>query len=63
MVRILDALDLLDPGASLHVLIDRAPLPLYRVLAENGFGHSFTEQPDGRCEITIWLVAPPPTST
>ena len=62
MVRILDALDLLGPGDRLRVLIDRAPLPLYRVLAENGFGHSFTAQPDGRFEIAIWLVPPRPTN-
>lgn len=56
MVRILDALGLLTPGHRLHVLIDRAPLPLYPILAANGYGHGLTARPDGRFEMAIWTL-------
>lgn len=39
MERVLEALDLLEPGNEIHLLIYREPVPLYNVLKRNGFTH------------------------
>jgi uncharacterized protein (DUF2249 family) len=57
MVRVLDALDTLGPDERLRVLIDREPVPLYQVLARNGYLHRTTPQDDLRYEVLIWLAA------
>ncbi|MBA5687465.1 DUF2249 domain-containing protein [Rugamonas apoptosis] len=54
MVLIMEALDLLQPGQRLRVLIDREPHPLYRVLERNGYAHSISTRPDYRFELLIW---------
>ena len=54
MVLILEALDRIQPGQRLRVLIDREPHPLYRVLERNGFAHSISARPDYRFELLIW---------
>jgi len=56
MVRILEALDTLGPGERLRVLIDREPVPLYRILLRNGYQYR-TALCDGQhYEVLIWLV-------
>lgn len=52
--RVLDALDLLGPGDTLCMLIEREPRPLYRILANNGFCHRTTALPDFQYEVRIW---------
>lgn len=54
MVLIMEALDQIQPGQRLRVLIDREPHPLYRVLERNGFAHSISTRPDYRFELLIW---------
>jgi TusA-related sulfurtransferase len=56
MVRILEALDTLGPDERLRVMIDREPVPLYRILLRNGYQYRATVQDDQRCEVLIWLV-------
>jgi len=56
MVRIIEALDLVQADERLRVLIDRDPIPLYRILARNGYAHSTTARADGRYAVLIWLA-------
>jgi uncharacterized protein (DUF2249 family) len=44
--RVLDALSSLAPDDKLRMLIDREPVPLYRILANNGYAW--------RTEALIW---------
>lgn len=52
-VRTLEALDRLQPGESLLLLLYREPHPLYRVLEQNGHGWQTTLLADGTFEILI----------
>lgn len=56
MVRILEALDTISDDERLRVLIDREPVPLYRILLRNGYQYRTTLQDDQRYEVLIWLV-------
>ncbi|MET0268126.1 MAG: DUF2249 domain-containing protein [Duganella sp.] len=56
MVRILEALDLLGAGECLHVLIDREPLPLYRVLARNGYQHQAQPMTASTSGKVLWAL-------
>ncbi len=55
--RVLGALSELQPQQRLCMLIDREPLPLYRILANNGYAHETRTLPDYRYEIMIWKAA------
>jgi uncharacterized protein (DUF2249 family) len=52
--RVMDALDSLTPANRIVMLIDREPVPLYRILERNGY-HYRTVGQDGiyRVEITL----------
>ena len=52
--RVMDALDQLGAGDRLKVLIDRRPVPLFRVLERNGFAYREAPGSDSLLEITIW---------
>ncbi|MBS0308598.1 MAG: DUF2249 domain-containing protein [Proteobacteria bacterium] len=52
--RTLDALNQLAPAQKLHILIDREPKPLYRILENNGYAYQATARPDYLYEILIW---------
>lgn len=54
MERVLDALEAMAPQDRLAVLIERDPLPLYRILERRGYRHSITARPDQRYELLIW---------
>lgn len=56
MVRILEALDTISDDERLRVLIDREPVPLYRILLRNGYQYRTTLQEDHRYEVLIWLA-------
>jgi uncharacterized protein (DUF2249 family) len=56
MVRVLDALDSIGPGQRLRMLIDREPLPLYRILERNGFRYDAHMDGAGVFEIVIQMV-------
>jgi uncharacterized protein (DUF2249 family) len=53
--RVLDALDFLTPAGRIVMLIDREPLPLYRILERNGYHYRAVPQDSGvyRVEITV----------
>jgi len=48
----LEALDLVDGGGTLELILDREPHPLYRILARNGYTAAARWEPDG-CRVTI----------
>ena len=52
--RTLEALSRLQQGQRLHMLIDREPRPLYRILEKNGYRYQAELRPDYVYEITIW---------
>lgn len=54
MQRALDALDSLQPGEQLRMLLHREPFPLYTKLREHGFTHRTTQLADDCYEILIW---------
>lgn len=58
MERTLAALDELGPGDELVVLLYREPVPLYKILRNNGYTHRTTLQEDGTFEIAIRLAGP-----
>jgi uncharacterized protein (DUF2249 family) len=53
MVRVLERLDALEPGAALTVLHERRPLFLYPQLDERGFRHETDEPEPGLVRIVI----------
>jgi len=54
--RVLDALDEVTPGKRLRMLVDREPLPLYRILERNGLRYRSTVRDDGSFEVAITLA-------
>jgi uncharacterized protein (DUF2249 family) len=52
--RVLGALTTLGRDRYLRMVIDREPLPLYRILAQNGFHYSVDALAHGLHEICIW---------
>lgn len=52
--RVLGALSTLGNDRHLRMVIDREPLPLYEILAQNGFQYSVAAMVHGRREICIW---------
>lgn len=46
MERVLEALDMLQPGQHIRMVIDREPVPLYRILEKNGYRYR-TSMRDG----------------
>jgi uncharacterized protein (DUF2249 family) len=55
--RVLEALDQLTPGKRLRMLIDREPLPLYRILERNGYRHRTSMLDGGTVEVEITLAS------
>ncbi len=51
--KLMATLSLLRPGQSIRLLLHREPFPLYPLLAERGYGHDTTAQPDGSYVILI----------
>lgn len=51
--QVLEALAALPKGHLLRVLIDREPLPLYRILERHGYRHRIAVRADGRFDLTI----------
>lgn len=52
--RTLAALDELQPGQRLRLLLPREPYPLYGILERNGYRHQTEPHPDGCFAILIW---------
>ena len=53
MERVLDALASLQRGQQIHMVIDREPHPLYRILERNGYRYRAAEQTPGIYQIVI----------
>jgi uncharacterized protein (DUF2249 family) len=51
--RVLDALSTMKKGQKLRMLIDREPLPLYRILQNNGYAYEAQQLPNHMFEILI----------
>jgi uncharacterized protein (DUF2249 family) len=54
----MEALCRLGPGETLRLIIGREPVPLYRVLDQNGYAHFTSVRDDGAFEIDICVRAP-----
>lgn len=54
MERVLELLPQIDGGKRLRLLIDREPLPLFRILESEQFEYSIRKQPDYSYEVMIW---------
>ena len=52
--RVLDALSTMRKGQRLRMLIDREPVPLYRILYNNGYVYNTQCLPNHLFEILIW---------
>ncbi|TVO52291.1 MULTISPECIES: DUF2249 domain-containing protein [Denitromonas] len=53
MERTLEALDELQPGQEVLLMIPRQPAPLFDMLRNNGYAYTVEPQPDGVFHITI----------
>lgn len=51
--RVMEAISVMPPGDKVMLILNREPLPLYRVLRLNGYSYQTTAFPDGRFEIVI----------
>jgi uncharacterized protein (DUF2249 family) len=49
----MEAIAELEPGSEILLILNREPVPLYRVLERNGYSWNATWFDDGRCEILI----------
>lgn len=54
MELVLSALCALRPGQRVLMLLEREPVPLFRILERNGYGWRCTPRDDGVFEILIW---------
>jgi TusA-related sulfurtransferase len=52
--RVLEAISIAEPDQVVRMLIDREPVPLYRILGANGYAHETQCRDDGSYEIRIW---------
>jgi uncharacterized protein (DUF2249 family) len=53
--RVLETIGDFVPGDRLKLIIDCEPLPLYRILDRNGYGHRTEPGTVSQREIMIWL--------
>lgn len=56
-VQTMEALDLLEAGQKLRLIVNREPFPLYRALQLNQVAWQTERRPDGCFEILIWHQA------
>lgn len=60
--RVMEALSELEPGGEILLILNREPLPLYRVLERNGYAWQARAYSDGRVEILIREKREPPAA-
>ena len=53
-VQTMEALDAIERGQKVLLLLCREPFPLYRALELNGFEWETTQAADGTVEVLIW---------
>lgn len=51
--KVMEAICDMQPGDTVLMLLEREPVPLYRVLDRNGYAHQTTCRDDGVFEIRI----------
>lgn len=51
--RVMEAISVMPSGGRIMLILNREPLPLYRVLKLNGLTYHTTSFPDGRFEVII----------
>lgn len=54
----LAAIDVLEPGEQIRLLIHREPYMLFQILEEWGYGYRTHSCDDGTYEILIWFKEP-----
>lgn len=54
--RALEALNRLEPGQRLLLLLEQKPFPLYSILERNGYGHSTRVDEEGTFHVEVWPV-------
>lgn len=57
-VATMDALDAMDPGHKLLLILTREPYPLYRALQKQGYAYQTEVTMQGTIEILIWRPQP-----
>lgn len=55
---VMEALEGLTSGERVRLIVEREPLPLYRVLDRNGYAYFATVRADGNYEVDICLRTP-----
>ena len=55
---VMSALGSLQPGDKLRLIVEREPLPLYRLLDRNGYAYFATVRTDGVYEVDICERSP-----
>jgi len=53
-VQTMEALDSIDPGQKVLLLLGREPFPLYRALELNGFDWKTEHAADGTVKVLMW---------
>jgi uncharacterized protein (DUF2249 family) len=53
-VQTMEALDAIEPGQTVMLIIGREPFPLYRALELNKVAWQTEAKPDGSFEILMW---------
>ena len=53
-VKTMEALDAIEPGQTVLLVLGREPFPLYRALELNGFVWRTTHSDDGTVEVLMW---------
>ena len=53
-VKTMEALDAIEPGQTVLLVLGREPFPLYRALELNGFVWRTTHADDGTVEVLMW---------
>lgn len=57
-VQTMEALDSIERGQKLLLLVGREPIPLYRALELNGFSWQTERVQDGSVEVLMWHKQP-----
>lgn len=53
-IQTMEALDAIEPGQKVLLIVGREPLPLYRALELNKVAWQTESKPDGSFEILMW---------
>jgi len=57
-VQTMEALDSIEAGQKVMLLVGREPVPLYRALDLNGFAWQTERNADGHFEVLMWRKQP-----